>query len=53
MKGDGNHRGSVSAIEECLPLQRGNVNVTNRQLVNAILYVAEHGCKWRARRGFG
>ena len=35
-------------IEECLPLQRGNVNVSNLQVVNAILHVAEQGCKWRA-----
>lgn len=34
-------------IEHCLPLQRGNVSMTNLQVVNAILYVAEHGCKWR------
>ena len=30
-----------------LPVQRGNVSVPNRQVLNAILYVAEHGCKWR------
>lgn len=34
-------------IEELLPLQRGNVEVPNIQVLNAILYVAEHGCKWR------
>lgn len=34
-------------IESCLPVQRGNVSVSNLQVVNAILYVAEHGCKWR------
>jgi transposase len=34
-------------IEECLPLQRGNVSLTNLRVLNAILYVAEHGCKWR------
>ena len=34
-------------IEPFLPVQRGNVSVTNLQVVNAILYVAEHGCKWR------
>src|SRR5262245_12480530 len=34
-------------IEHCLPKQRGNVSMTNLNLVNAILYVAEHGCKWR------
>lgn len=34
-------------IEHCLPRQRGNVSMTNLDLLNAILYVAEHGCKWR------
>lgn len=34
-------------IAECLPRQRGNVSMTNLQLLNALLYVAEHGCKWR------
>ncbi|AJQ83302.1 transposase [Xanthomonas oryzae pv. oryzae PXO86] len=34
-------------MEHCLPLQRGNVSMTNLQVVNALLYVAEHGCKWR------
>jgi transposase len=36
-----------SRIERFLPVQRGNISVTNLQVVNAILYVAEHGCKWR------
>ncbi|MFC6839315.1 IS5 family transposase [Xanthomonas theicola] len=36
-----------SLIEHCLPAQRGNVGMTNLQVVNAIVYVAEHGCKWR------
>src|SRR5215216_1364172 len=34
-------------IEHCLPLQRGNVSLSNLSVLNAILYVAEHGCKWR------
>jgi transposase len=34
-------------IEKLLPIQRGNVKLTNLQVLNAILYVAEHGCKWR------
>ena len=34
-------------IAPYLPLQRGNVRVSNRQVLNAILYVAEQGCKWR------
>lgn len=35
-------------IADCLPRQRGNVSLTNLQFVNAILYVLENGCKWRA-----
>ncbi|MDR2789103.1 MAG: transposase, partial [Candidatus Accumulibacter sp.] len=34
-------------IEDCLPRQRGNVSLSNLQVLNAILYVSEHGCKWR------
>ena len=34
-------------IAHCLPVQRGNVSISNLQVLNAILYVAEHGCKWR------
>ena len=34
-------------IANCLPRQRGNVSLSNLQVVNAILYVAEQGCKWR------
>lgn len=35
-------------IAKYLPVQRGNVKISNLQLINAILYVAENGCKWRA-----
>ena len=34
-------------IASTLPRHRGNVKVNNLQLLNALLYVAEHGCKWR------
>ena len=34
-------------IEHCMPHQRGNVSHSNLQILNAILYVTEHGCKWR------
>src|ERR1700757_1259828 len=34
-------------IKDRLPVQRGNVSLSNFQLLNALLYVAEHGCKWR------
>lgn len=35
-------------IAPLLPRQRGHVRIDNRLMVNAILYVAANGCKWRA-----
>ena len=35
-------------LADCLPRQRGNVSMTNLQLLNALLYVLENGCKWRS-----
>jgi transposase len=41
-------------IEPILPRQRGNVSMPNLTVLNAILYVAEQGCKWRGLpRRFG
>ena len=34
-------------IEPVLPRQRGNVSLPNLMVLNAMLYVAEQGCKWR------
>ena len=34
-------------IKDALPVQRGNVRLNNLQVLNAVLYVAEQGCKWR------
>jgi len=34
-------------IKDSLPIQRGNVTLPNLQVVNAILFIAEQGCKWR------
>ena len=34
-------------IASFFPVQWGNVRVPNLKMLNAILYVAEHGCKWR------
>ena len=34
-------------IAPLLPRQRGNVSLSNHQVLNAILYVAGHGCQWR------
>ena len=41
-------------IRDCLPRQRGNVSIDNLTLLNALLFVLENGCKWRALpRQFG
>jgi transposase len=34
-------------IKDSLPVPRGNVSLTNREVLNAVLYVAEQGCQWR------
>ena len=34
-------------IKDGLSIQRGNVKLPNLQVVNAILFIAEQGCKWR------
>jgi transposase len=39
--------GASLRIESSLPRQRGNVKVTHLQFLNALLLVAEQGCKWR------
>ena len=35
-------------IAPLLPVQRGNVKLPNLQVLNAMLYMAEQGCKWCA-----
>lgn len=41
-------------IQDSLPVQCGNVKLSNLQFLNALLYVAEHGAKWRGLpEGFG
>lgn len=41
-------------IKKDMPWQRGKVRLSNLDVLNAILYVAENGCKWRALpREFG
>jgi transposase len=35
-------------IEHLLPVQRGNVKLSNMQVLNGILHVAVNGCTWRA-----
>lgn len=38
----------MAKIADILPLQRGNVKHENLKFLNAVLYVAENGCKWRS-----
>ena len=35
-------------LHSYLPVQRGDVSISNLELINAVLYVAENGCKWRS-----
>ncbi len=35
-------------IRPLMPVQRGNVRIANLEVINAVLFVAENGCKWRA-----
>ena len=47
-------KAQYARIASSLPVQRGNVSLSNLQVLNAILYVAEQGCKWRGLpRRFG
>ena len=33
-------------IKDALSVQRGNVSLSNLQMLNAVLYVSEQGCEW-------
>jgi transposase len=35
-------------ISRHFPIQRGNVKINNLDFINALLYIVENGCKWRA-----
>ena len=35
-------------ISSYFPIKRGNVRLSDHKVLNAILYVAGQGCKWRA-----
>jgi transposase len=41
-------REQFEQIAPLLPRQRGNVRLENFKVLNAILYVAANGCKWRS-----
>lgn len=38
-------------IADTFPRQRGNVTIDNLTMLNAMLHVLEHGCKWRGLPG--
>jgi transposase len=38
-------------IADSFPRQRGNVKIDNLTMLNAMLHVLEHGCKWRGLLG--
>ena len=38
--------GQFALVQHFLPTQRGNVSMSSLQVINAMLSVAEHGCKW-------
>ena len=35
-------------IKECFPKQRKPAKISNLNVLNAVLYVVENGCKWRS-----
>lgn len=37
-----------SMISGCFPKPRGKHNISNLTVLNAVIYVAENGCKWRS-----
>lgn len=37
----------LERIKDSLPVERGNVKIEVGDFLNGVLYVMEHGCKWR------
>ena len=35
-------------FKHIMPVQRGNCKIDNLKTLNAMLFIAENGCKWRA-----
>ena len=38
----------IKIIEELLPKPRKKAKISNEQFINALIYMLENGCKWRA-----
>ena len=41
-------REKYEEIKECFPKQRKPAKISNLEVLNAVLYVVENGCKWRS-----
>jgi transposase len=41
-------KAQYDTVSESFPTQRGNVSLSNLEILTAILYVLENGCKWHA-----
>lgn len=41
-------QGQYDQISDCFPKHRGKLTYSNLQAINAFLYMAENGCKWRS-----
>ena len=35
-------------IKDCFPRQRKPAKISNLDVLNAVLYIVENGCKWRS-----
>jgi transposase len=40
--------GTAEKIINLFPKQRGNVKIDNSRFLDALIYICENGCKWRA-----
>ena len=41
------NREQYEKIQECFPKQRKPAKISNLEVLNAVLYIVENGCKWR------
>lgn len=38
----------IEKIKKLIPIERKPAKISNQQFMNALLYIVENGCKWRA-----
>ena len=41
------NRAQYEKIQDCFPKQRKPAKISNLEVLNAVLYVVENGCKWK------